>query len=54
MSLYVALPILSAYVGHVNMSDTEQYIHLTRNNHDSFIQSELSLAEIIPEVNANE
>lgn len=25
MNLYVALPILSAYVGHVNISDTEQY-----------------------------
>jgi len=50
ISLYTALPILSAYVGHVNLSDTEKYIHLTRSNHDSFIHSESSLKQIIPEV----
>lgn len=50
MNPYTALPILSAYVGHVNLTDTEKYIHLTRNNHEHFIQSESSLSTIIPEV----
>lgn len=53
MNLYTAVPILAAYVGHVNIRDTEHYIHLTRNNHEFFIDSESTLKGIIPEVSAN-
>lgn len=54
LELYVALPILSAYVGHVNLSDTEVYITLTHRDHNNFINSELSLKTLIPEVNIDE
>jgi integrase len=51
MSIYVAAPILSAYVGHVNLIDTEKYIHLTENSYDDFIRKEGNLKSLIPEVN---
>lgn len=54
INLYTAVPILAAYVGHVNLSNTEHYIHLTRNGYDSFIQSESVLKSLIPEVVINE
>lgn len=50
MSVYEAVPILAAYVGHVNYADTEKYIHLTRMGHDAFVEAESSLAPIIPRV----
>ncbi|HZJ90567.1 MAG TPA: tyrosine-type recombinase/integrase [Oscillospiraceae bacterium] len=50
MSLYVAVPILAAYVGHVNLRDTEKYIHFTEQDYQQFIQSESSLRGLIPEV----
>lgn len=49
-SLYVAVPILAAYVGHVNLCDTERYIHLTEHGYDDFIRKENSLQPIIPGV----
>jgi integrase len=50
MDLYTALPILSAYVGHVNLVDTERYIHFTEQHYDGFIQKEMRLARLVPEV----
>lgn len=50
MSVYEAVPILAAYVGHVNYADTERYIHLTRTGHDAFVEAESSLAPMIPRV----
>jgi len=54
MSLYVAVPILAAYVGHVNLCDTERYIHLTEHGYDDFIRKESSLQSLIPEVLGHE
>lgn len=48
MSVYEAVPILAAYVGHVNYADTEKYVHLTRAGHRSFVESESALATMIP------
>ena len=54
MSLYVAVPVLAAYVGHVNLCDTERYIHLSEHGYDDFIQKERSLKSLIPEVVGDE
>jgi len=54
MNLYTAVPILAAYVGHVNLSNTEHYIHLTRHGYDSFLRSESALESLIPEVDIHE
>lgn len=48
MSVYEAVPILAAYVGHVNYADTEKYIHLTRTDHDAFLSMEADLGRLIP------
>ncbi len=50
MDIYTAVPILSAYVGHVNYMDTEKYIHFTERGHSDFVQKESSLRSIFPEV----
>jgi integrase len=50
MNLYVAVPILSAYVGHTNLIDTEKYIHLTEHGYDNFIRKQKGLQSLIPEV----
>ena len=51
MDVYTAVPILAAYVGHVNYMDTEKYIHFTEQGHEAFIQKESSLGKLFPEVN---
>ena len=51
MDVYTAIPILAAYVGHVNYMDTEKYIHFTEQGHEDFIQKESSLGMLFPEVN---
>lgn len=48
MSLYEAVPILAAYVGHVCYEHTERYIHLTSAGHGTFVEAEASLGDIIP------
>ncbi|MBQ9001081.1 MAG: tyrosine-type recombinase/integrase [Eggerthellaceae bacterium] len=48
MSVYEAVPILAAYVGHVNYADTEKYIHLTRTDHAEFLAMEADLGSLIP------
>ena len=50
MDVYTAVPILSAYVGHVNYMDTEKYIHFTEQGHEDFVQKESSLGSLFPEV----
>lgn len=50
MDIYTAIPILAAYVGHVNYMDTEKYIHFTERGHKDFIEKEASLGSIFPEV----
>ena len=50
MDVYTAVPILAAYVGHVNYMDTEKYIHFTEQGHEDFIQKESSLGRLFPEV----
>ena len=50
MNIYTAIPILAAYVGHVNYIDTEKYIHLTEQGHNAFIEKESSLGSLFPEV----
>lgn len=54
MDLYVAVPVLAAYVGHVNLTDTEKYIHLTEHGYDEFVRREGMLKMLIPEVDAYE
>ena len=50
MDVYTAVPILAAYVGHVNYMDTEKYIHFTEQGHVDFVQKESSLGSLFPEV----
>ena len=50
MNIYTAVPILAAYVGHVNYADTEKYIHFTEQDYEHFISKESFLGMIIPEV----
>lgn len=50
LNIYTAIPILAAYVGHVNYMDTEKYIHFTEKGHQDFIQKESFLGALIPEV----
>ena len=50
MDVYTAVPILAAYVGHVNYMDTEKYIHFTERGHKDFIEKEASLGSVFPEV----
>lgn len=50
MNIYTAIPILAAYVGHVNYIDTEKYIHFTEQGHTRFIEKEASLGSLFPEV----
>ncbi len=50
MNIYSAIPILAAYVGHVNYIDTEKYIHFTEQGHENFIKLESALGSIFPEV----
>lgn len=54
MDLYVAVPVLASYVGHVNLRDTERYIHLTEHGYDEFVHRERALKTLIPEVNVYE
>ena len=54
MDLYVAVPVLAAYVGHVNLTDTERYIHLTEHGYAEFMHREGALKKLIPEVDADE
>lgn len=51
---YVAIPLLAAYVGHVNLSDTERYIHLTDHGYDQFMLAQSQLGTLIPEAEAYE
>jgi integrase len=52
LDLYYALPILSTYVGHQGIRDTERYLRLPAFRYSSFVDTELnSLKGIIPEVN---
>ena len=50
MDVYTAIPILAAYVGHVNYMDTEKYIHFTEQEHADFIKKEAYLGNLFPEV----
>ncbi|SFD18516.1 tyrosine-type recombinase/integrase [Ruminococcus albus] len=50
MDIYTAIPILAAYVGHVNYLDTEKYIHFTEQDHEYLLQKESSLRSLFPEV----
>ena len=50
MDVYSAIPILAAYVGHVNLVDTERYIHFTNIHYQDFIEQEEILGQLVPEV----
>lgn len=54
MNFYTALPILSAYVGHINTLDTQKYIHLTEVSFEDFLAQESSLSSLVPEVEDDE
>ena len=48
--LYYALPILSKYLGHYGIRDTERYLRLPVFMRESLVDSEETLASVIPEV----
>ncbi len=50
LDFYAALPILSAYVGHVNTIDTEKYIHMANSSFDKILIQEKPLSALIPKV----
>lgn len=50
MDLYTAIPILAAYLGHINFTDTERYIHFTDIHYDKFLLKQATLEDLIPEV----
>ena len=53
--VYTSMPVLSAYLGHTNMIDTEKYVHLTAFEFGNFIADSSSLLNgVIPEVFYNE
>jgi integrase/recombinase XerD len=53
--VYTSTPLLSAYLGHTNMIDTEKYIHLTAFEFSNFIADSRNLLNgVIPEVFPNE
>lgn len=52
MDIYTAVPILAAYVGHVNFRDTESYIHFTEIGYNEFHKKQAVLQSLIPEVDA--
>ncbi len=53
--VYTSTPLLSAYLGHTNMIDTEKYIHLTAFEFGSFIADSRNLLNgVIPEVFSDE
>jgi integrase/recombinase XerD len=53
--VYTSTPLLSAYLGHTNMIDTEKYIHLTAFEFGNFIADSRNLLKgVIPEVFSNE
>ena len=50
--LYYSLPILSAYLGHQGIRDTEKYLRLPIFQHPAVVEAETAiLGDIIPEVN---
>jgi integrase/recombinase XerD len=53
--VYTSMPMLSAYLGHTNMIDTEKYIHLAAFEFGNFIADSRKLLNgVIPEVFSNE
>jgi len=50
LDLYYALPILSTYVGHQGIRDTERYLRLPAFRYASLVEEMSSLGGIIPEV----
>lgn len=55
VDLYVALPILSAYVGHNSVTATQRYVRLTAEAHPELIEKVSRMcAYILPEVTENE
>ena len=45
--LYYSLPILSVYIGHQGIRDTERYLHLPEFHHDQLIYaSDIVLGDI--------
>ena len=55
LDLYYALPILSTYIGHQGVRDTERYLMLPAFNYSTIIEAELSVLKgIIPEVGIDE
>jgi integrase len=54
MNEYTAVPILAAYLGHVNLKDTEKYIHFTNISYEKFVAEEAFMKNIVPEVDIDE
>ena len=53
--LYVCLPILSTYLGHCNLSGTQQYLRLVPENYDSVtVPFETHFGTVFPEVSGDD
>lgn len=51
LDLYTALPLIAAYVGHINIKDTERYIHLPEFDYSNIIAAGASVMDTcVPEV----
>lgn len=51
IDLYYALPILSTYVGHQGIRDTERYLRLPAFQYASIVNAEMDVLKgIVPEV----
>jgi hypothetical protein len=53
--LYYSLPVLSAYLGHQGIRDTERYLRLPFFQHSAVIDAETAvLGDVMPEVSDHE
>lgn len=51
MDVYTTVPLIAAYVGHLNLCDTERYLHLPEFNFCDIVKAGQSvIADAIPEV----
>ena len=42
--VYVTLPLLSAYMGHANIYDTEYYLRLLPSSHQAIVEMEADVS----------
>lgn len=53
MDIYCSLPLLAAFMGHLHVKDTEDYVRLTRDMYPELISQDLSVTSSIRDVIIN-